>query len=451
MKPTADLSVVMPTYNHARYLPRALGALLDQSLVPAEIIVVNDASPDDTSDILERYSRDYPVVKVITNDRNRGANEGIRVGLAQASGKYVFCTASDDYVLPGFVEKMVGTLEQYPRAGLCSAYFSIVNGVSGEIRPNVSGWCTAPRYFSPAEVERLIGHTSVPGHASILKRSSFEAAGGFLPDLEWHSDWFLNFVVAFREGICHVPETLSLLTEMSSSYAGQGTQSERQTAVINAIFDRLASATYADVAPFFQRSGVLSVLGLPVLRAAAMRADAETRDLLSLINGFTTEQYEALLSDPEPRVRELGGFFLGPFRDELKQRRQTEIDEVRGLRQALLAKAQLGAELQSALADERQARTQQEQRNTELEQCLVEVRQRAAELEQGLADAQQRLAAAEELQIRSQRILADRHAQLQHADVAIAQLNDAVRKMESSYFWKLRKLFAAVKHALPAR
>jgi hypothetical protein len=147
---------------------------------------------------------------------------------------------------------------------------------------------------------------------------------------------------------------------MPGSYADQGTKSERQTAVINAVFDRLASAAYADVAPYFQRSGVLSVLGLPVLRTAAMRADADTRDLLGLINGFTTDEYEALLGDPEPRVRELGAFFLGPFCDEIKQRRQLEIEEARGLRQALAAKEQIGIELQSVLANERQARAQQE-------------------------------------------------------------------------------------------
>ncbi|HEV3341693.1 MAG TPA: glycosyltransferase family 2 protein, partial [Pirellulales bacterium] len=327
MTQTADLSVVMPTYNHAQYLPRALKALVTQSVVPAEIIVVNDASTDETPAILETFARDYPMVKVVTNEQNRRTNESVRIGLGRASGKYLYCTASDDYVLPGFVEKMIGTLEAHPQAGLASAYFSIVDGATGEIRPNPSGWCSEPRYFAPAEIETLIGHSSVPGHASIVKRSSFDAAGGFLPDLEWHSDWFLSFVIAFREGLCHVPETLSLLTDMPQSYAGHGMHSERQLVVVNAILDRLASPEYADVAPSFQRSGVLSVLGSAALRAAASRADLWTKATLGLMNGFRTDQYEALLDDPDPCVGELGRFFLGPFWHETKQDRAQKADE----------------------------------------------------------------------------------------------------------------------------
>ncbi len=406
MTRAADLSVVMPTYNHAQYLPRALKALVTQSVVPAEIIVVNDASTDETPAILAAFARDYPMVKVITNERNRRTNESVRTGLAHASRKYLYCTASDDYVLPGFVEKMVGTLEAHPQAGLVSAYFSIVDGVTGEIRPNPSGWCTQPRYFAPAEIEKLIGHSSVPGHASIVKRSSFDAAGGFLPDLEWHSDWFLSFVVAFREGLCHVPETLSLLTDMPQSYASHGMHSERQLVVVNAILDRLASPEYVDVAPSFQRSGVLSVLGLPVLRAAARRADLWTKPTLGLINGFTAEQYEALLNDPDPRVSDLGRFFLGPFWQETKERQA--------------AKEQLCSQLQTAIA----------QRDLELAQA----RQRFADTEAALMFANQ--------------TLASRTNELGAAQAHEAELREAVRNMAASHFPRLRAVMDGCKNTV---
>lgn len=412
MSAVADLSVVMPTYNHAQYLPRALTALVTQSVVPREIIVVNDASTDETPAILEGYARDYPMVKVIANSENRRTNESVQIGLAHASGKYLYCVASDDYVLPGFVEKMVGTLEAHPRAGVCSAYFSIVNGVSGEIRPNPSGWCSVPRYFAPAEFEKLIGHSSIPGHASVLKRSSFEAAGGFLPDLEWHADWFVSLVVAFRDGLCHVPETLSLLTEMPQSYSGHGMRSAKQLAVLNSIFERLASPEYADVAESFQRSGVLSVFGEPVLRTAAARGDVWTRSTLGLINGFKPDEYEALLDDPDPRARELAGFFLGPFWPEIKERRARELAERQNLERAAAAAQQECVELRAI--------------QIEREKSLDEAMSRLAERDKLLAECDARLRAAEE---------------------EAARLDERVRWMESSYFWKCRTLMRDCKHA----
>ncbi len=434
MSRTADLSVIMPTYNHAQFLPRALDALLTQSVRPRELIVVNDASPDETTAILDRYAKNDPVVKVIHNDRNRGVLEGFRIGLGQATGKYLFCAASDDCVLPGFIEKLTDALERHPEAGLCSSYFSIINGVTGEIRENPSGWCDAPRYFTPQEVESRIRHSSIPGHATIIKRASFEAAGGLLADLEWHSDWFLNFVVAFREGICHVPEMLSLLTDMPASYSNEGHRSQRQLAVINAIFDRLASAEYADVAPSFQRSGVLSVLGAPVMAAAASRTDAWSKSTLSLLNSFSVEQYEEMLDHPEAGVRELAAFFLGAYWREARQKRVQEKDERRKVEQQLTAAGSALTAVDQILAQTRQS--------------LAATEQTLTQREQELAQSRQSLVLAELEVDRTNQTLAERDSQVRYLEARVEQLAAAMHRMESSYFWKSRQFLAHCKHGV---
>ena len=420
MSAVADLSVVMPTYKHAQYLPRALDALLSQSVRPREVIVVNDASPDETAEILDRYAGNDPAVKAIHNDSNRGVTACIGIGLAQASGKYLFCAASDDYVLPGFVEKSVGALENHPQAGLCCSYFSIVNGETGEIRENPSGWCAAPRYFSPAETERLLAHASIPGHTAIVKRSSFDAAGGLLSDLEWHSDWFLNFVIAFREGMCHVPEMLSLLTEAPSSYSGQGHRSERQLQVIGAVFDRLSSPAFADVAPAFARNGALTLLGTPVLAAAAARADAWSKATLSLINGFTPEQYESLLDHPEQAVRELARFFLGAFWPEVKQARLQASDE----------RKRLGQEVAT------------------LRPLLAKCEQRADFAERELEHSKRRRRETEAELDRTSRLLVESEAKVRHLQAVSDVRAEMIRRMESSYFWKSRQVLAGCKRSV---
>ncbi len=415
MSNTADLSVVIPTYNHAKYLPRALQALVTQSVSPAEVIVVNDASTDETPAILEAFARDYPVIKVITNAQNRRTNESVRIGMAHATGKYLYCVASDDYVLPGFVEKMVGALEANPQAGICSAYFSIVNGDTGELRPNPSGWCTEPRYFAPSEVERVIAHSSIPGHASVLKRSSLDAAGGFLPELEWHSDWFLSLVVAFRDGMCHVPEMLALLTDLPQSYCSNGMRSEKQLTVLNAIYDRLASSEYADVAPAFRRSGVLSVFGPPVVRAAARRSDLWSKPMLGLINGLRTDEYKSLLDDTNPEVRELAAFFLGPFWHEIEQRHNREAE----LQSMVVAQQQAFAALQETLVEKDQAVNHAKERVTEALQKLGTVNQ----------------------------LLAESEARREELEAVAAELQETVQATESSHIWKFRTLLRDCKRA----
>src|SRR5437764_4186604 len=115
---TADLSVVMANYNHARYLPRALDAVLSQSARPRDIILLDDASTKDNSlEVLDGYARRFPEIRVVRNERNLGVVPTYNKGIGLASSEYLLLAAADDYILPGFLEKAVTLLERHPRAG----------------------------------------------------------------------------------------------------------------------------------------------------------------------------------------------------------------------------------------------------------------------------------------------------------------------------------------------
>ncbi len=66
------VSVILPNYNHAHYLPQCLNAMLDQSVKPTEIIVIDDASTDNSIEVISDYVRRDPVVKLIQNEKNIG-------------------------------------------------------------------------------------------------------------------------------------------------------------------------------------------------------------------------------------------------------------------------------------------------------------------------------------------------------------------------------------------
>ena len=125
---TANLSVVLANYNHARYLPRALDAILSQSVRPREVIVIDDASTRDNSlEVLDGYARRDPIVRVVRNETNLGVVATYNKVVGFASGEYLFLAAADDYVLPGFLEKC---------ARLCSlrpAFPGVTNTASSRI------------------------------------------------------------------------------------------------------------------------------------------------------------------------------------------------------------------------------------------------------------------------------------------------------------------------------
>src|ERR1700753_2127860 len=94
------LSVLIPNYNHAHYLPEALESILSQSVKPLEIIVVDDASKDNSIAVLEEYSRKHPLIKYYKNEKNRGVVATLNRCIELAAGEYVFLPGADDRTMP---------------------------------------------------------------------------------------------------------------------------------------------------------------------------------------------------------------------------------------------------------------------------------------------------------------------------------------------------------------
>src|SRR5688572_14043909 len=102
-KPT--LSVAISNYNHAHYLPDALEAILSQSYPAMEVIVIDDASTDNSVDVIERFARQNRSLRLIRNSSNMGVLHNANKLLGMVSGEYFYSAAADDRVLPGFFAK----------------------------------------------------------------------------------------------------------------------------------------------------------------------------------------------------------------------------------------------------------------------------------------------------------------------------------------------------------
>jgi glycosyltransferase involved in cell wall biosynthesis len=327
--PTADLSVVMANRNHARLLPRALDAVLSQSVQPREVLVLDDGSTDNSVGILEDYARRFPIVRLIRNETHLGVTATYNRGFALASGRYLLHIAADDYLLPGFIGKAMRLFALHPRAGVCVANGSCTAGDDGPLIVNDPGWCDRPTYFSPEDLCRRLWHT-LPVSALIIRRDAALAAGGFLPRLAWYSDWFMDLVVAFRLGVIQIPETLGVHVVHSTSYSAGARSGPEHIRVLGALLDYLTSSKYADVAPYFRRNGAACHFGPDLLRAAALREDRFQPEVLGLLGGFDLNVYERLAQNADPAVQELATVFLqDPWRELINRRADLEAENRR--------------------------------------------------------------------------------------------------------------------------
>jgi len=121
------VSVIIPTYNRADVLPRSIDSALDQTLSDVEVIVVDDASDDDTESVVNEY--DDSRVTFLEHETNRGGSAARNTGIGVATGDYIALLDSDDVWAPTKLEQQVETLEQRSDewvAAYCGT--TIVNG-----------------------------------------------------------------------------------------------------------------------------------------------------------------------------------------------------------------------------------------------------------------------------------------------------------------------------------
>jgi glycosyltransferase involved in cell wall biosynthesis len=204
-----SLSVVMPHYNHGRYLRQAVEALLAQSAPPLEIIVIDDASTDGSGALLSELAT-HPLVLVYHNDRNRGVGFTSNRGLSLSRGQYVYLTAADDLVRPGFFARALAMARDHPAAGLVYGQMGMTDEQGNVLRVfGVSAWRTA-RFATPQDFLRQHLEGEGPDHslcaATIYRRAALLSLGGYRTELGHWMDTFVARAVGLRDGACYVPE-----------------------------------------------------------------------------------------------------------------------------------------------------------------------------------------------------------------------------------------------------
>lgn len=221
MSSNATLSVVLPNYNHGTLIGRALEALTAQEHAPDEIIVIDDASTDDSVRVVEGFAIKFPAVKLLRNAQNLGVIPTLERGLRTSRGKYVYFGAADDFVLPGFFETALLRLEANPDLSLFCGEAVLVDGHTNRpfaMRPAVWPRMTAGR-VDPARVRRLLESTDnwILTGSSVFRRKCVRWAGGFDNRLGPFADGILARKLALKFGFFFEPKPVATWVVFSAS------------------------------------------------------------------------------------------------------------------------------------------------------------------------------------------------------------------------------------------
>jgi glycosyltransferase involved in cell wall biosynthesis len=216
------VSVVVPNYNHGRFLTQCLAAIEAQTVKPYEVLLIDDASTDDSLDVIDRFAARLPRFRLVRHLANQGVIASMNEGLRLASGTHVLFAAADDWIEPELIALSTRCLDRYPEAGICSALTRLANEdgvVTGPFRTPVPRWTVG--YVTPAKAVRHLTRddTWFNGNTSIINRAAAIDMGGYRSELASFCDGFLNANLAWRYGACFIPRFLAVWRRLETGYA----------------------------------------------------------------------------------------------------------------------------------------------------------------------------------------------------------------------------------------
>ena len=194
------VSVIIGTYNGSKYIETQLQSIIKQSYSNLEIIIVDDASTDNTIEIVENIAKGYNHIHVHAYDINVGYIQNFERGIALASGKLIALSDQDDWWHPSKIESLVEHINDKDLIYCDSAF------VNEELQLTGERFSTIKNLFSSTNPLNFLIDNCVSGHAMLFKKTLFEKAKPF-PKLVPH-DWWLTYLAALNNGITYLDKPL---------------------------------------------------------------------------------------------------------------------------------------------------------------------------------------------------------------------------------------------------
>ena len=195
------VSVAMCTYNGAKYLRHQLDSILQQTYPNLELVVVDDASRDDTADIIKEYAAKDARIRYQVNAENLGYNRNFEKAITLCRGNYIAISDQDDIWESNKIAVM---MDRWPKDS------SFIYSLSGTFyEENIAGRKPAPavHYDHIRDTHHLIFNSPVHGHACMFKKGLMKYCVPFPADVFY--DWWVSMHAASIDYIGCIPETLT--------------------------------------------------------------------------------------------------------------------------------------------------------------------------------------------------------------------------------------------------
>ncbi|QPM67313.1 glycosyltransferase family 2 protein [Atribacter laminatus] len=197
VKPT--VSVIIPTYNRAHLIDRAIQSVLNQTYQDFELIIVDDGSSDNTEEVVKKIQDNR--IYYYKHDKNKGGSAARNTGISLAKGEYIAFLDSDDLWYQDYLSRQVSTIElSLPDVGMvCCGIKQINQDFYKELKPSIIGF-----QFS----DHLKRASGICTSAFVVRRSAFDEIGGFDNELKSFQDFEFLLRISSKYKVNYIDDIL---------------------------------------------------------------------------------------------------------------------------------------------------------------------------------------------------------------------------------------------------
>ncbi|MFN8713363.1 MAG: glycosyltransferase family 2 protein [Bacteroidota bacterium] len=194
-----SVSVIMPVYNAANWLPQSVSSILAQTLTNWELIIVNDGSADGSAELLAQYND--PRIRVL-HQANAGVSAALNKALEYCSAPYIARLDADDVALPERLQKEADYLDQHPQCALVGAAAEKIDRYG-----NHAGYHRHPCSNMRLKYG-LLWDCYFVSSTVMFRRSCLEETGMFYNGSDLFDDYSMWSVIAERHNVANLPDVL---------------------------------------------------------------------------------------------------------------------------------------------------------------------------------------------------------------------------------------------------
>lgn len=294
----SSVDVIIPCYRYGHFLTECVESVLTQTSVRVQVLIIDDASPDNSAEVAEDLHRRFSNVAFVRHAINRGHIATYNEGIEWASGDYLMILSADDYLLPGALRYSVELMDTHAEVGMTYGRAITLGDNKAGVESKIDNGRPVWRVVSGAKFMRLSGARNiVPTPTAVVRTSLQKEVGGYRPELPHSGDMELWLRLAARSsiGIIDVYQAVYRrhTSNMSLAYRQQGwlPDLEQRQAALQSFFRCCGALPHVRSL----RTDMIRSLALEALSLASSAFNTGETDIAERICRFATST--------DPRVR----------------------------------------------------------------------------------------------------------------------------------------------------